>query len=92
MSGVPISSPTIWQFLFNFMDNNAICSLYAAWAALAIKDIDINEKTQGSMKYIWLAIVYLVPFLGVLIYHLAGPSKISRGLKSEQFLVDNLAT
>ena len=55
--------------------------LYAAWAALAIKDIDTNEKVQGGMKYVWLAVVYLVPFLGVLTYHLAGPSNISRGMK-----------
>ena len=81
MSGVPISSPTIWQLIFQLYGYLMPFVLYAAWAALAIKDIDINEKTQGSMKYIWLAIVYLVPFLGVLIYHLAGPSKISRGLK-----------
>jgi plastocyanin len=81
MSGVPISSPTIWQLLFQLYGYLMPFVLYAAWAALAIKDIDVNEKTQGSMKYIWLAIVYLVPFLGVLIYHLAGPSKISRGLK-----------
>ena len=81
MSGVPISSPTIWQLLFQLYGYLMPFVLYAAWAALAIKDIDINEKTQGSMKYIWLAIVYLVPFLGVLIYHLAGPSKISKGLK-----------
>ena len=81
MSGVPISSPTIWQLIFQLYGYLMPFVLYAAWAALAIKDIDINEKTQGSLKYIWLAIVYLVPFLGVLIYHLAGPSKISRGLK-----------
>ena len=81
MSGVPISSPTIWQLLFQLYGYLMPFVLYAAWAALAIKDIDVNEKTQGSMKYVWLAIVYLVPFLGVLIYHLAGPSKISRGLK-----------
>jgi len=24
--------------------------LYAAWAALAIKDIDSNERVKGSMK------------------------------------------
>ena len=81
MSGVPISSPTIWQLLFQLYGYLMPFVLYAAWAALAIKDIDVNEKTQGSMKYVWLAIVYLIPFLGVLIYHLAGPSKISRGLK-----------
>ena len=81
MSGVPISSPTLWQLLFQLYGYLMPFVLYAAWAALAIKDIDTNEKVQGGMKYIWLAVVYLVPFLGVLTYHLAGPSNISRGMK-----------
>ena len=81
MSGVPISSPTLWQLLFQLYGYLMPFVLYAAWAALAIKDIDTNEKVQGGMKYVWLAVVYLVPFLGVLTYHLAGPSNISRGMK-----------
>jgi hypothetical protein len=55
--------------------------LYAAWAALAIKDIDSNKRVNGSMKYVWLGVVYLVPFFGVLVYHLVGPSAISRSMK-----------
>ena len=81
MSGVPISSPTIWQLLFQLYGYLMPFVLYAAWAALAIKDIDSNERVKGSMKYIWLGVVYLVPFLGVLVYHLAGPSEISRSMK-----------
>jgi hypothetical protein len=81
MSGVPISSPTLWQLLFQLYGYLMPFVLYAAWAALAIKDIDTNEKVQGGMKYVWLAIVYLVPFFGVLTYHLAGPSNISRAMK-----------
>ena len=49
--------------------------------ALAIKDIDSNDRVNGSMKYVWLGVVYLVPFFGVLVYHLAGPSAISRSMK-----------
>ena len=81
MSGVPISSPTLWQLLFQLYGYLMPFVLYAAWAALAIKDIDTNDKVQGGMKYVWLAIVYLVPFFGVLAYHLAGPSNISRAMK-----------
>ena len=81
MSGVPISSPTIWQLLFQLYGYLMPFVLYAAWAALAIKDIDSNERVKGSMKYIWLGVVYLVPFLGVLVYHLVGPSAISRSMK-----------
>ena len=81
MSGVPITSPNVWQLLFQLYGYLMPFVLYAAWAALAIKDIDSNEKVKGSGKYMWLAIVYLVPFFGVLIYHLAGPSAISRSTK-----------
>jgi len=81
MSGVPITSPNVWQLLFQLYGYLMPFVLYAAWAALAIKDIDSNEKVEGSGKYMWLAIVYLVPFFGVLIYHLAGPSAISRSTK-----------
>ena len=81
MSGVPITSPNVWQLLFQLYGYLMPFVLYAAWAALAIKDIDSNERVEGSGKYMWLAIVYLVPFFGVLIYHLAGPSAISRSTK-----------
>ena len=81
MSGVPISSPTIWQLLFQLYGYLMPFVLYAAWAALAIKDIDSNQRVNGSMKYVWLGVVYLVPFFGVLVYHLAGPSAISRSMK-----------
>jgi len=81
MSGVPITSPNVWQLLFQLYGYLMPFVLYAAWAALAIKDIDSNDKVQGGSKYMWLAIVYLVPFFGVLIYHLAGPSLISRSTK-----------
>ena len=59
---------------------NAVC-VVRCLGALAIKDIDSNERVSGSMKYIWLGIVYLVPFFGVLVYHLVGPSAISRSMK-----------
>ena len=81
MSGVPISNPNVWQLLFQLYGYLMPFVLYAAWAALAIKDIDSNDRVKGKGKYMWLAIVYLVPFFGVLIYHLAGPSAISRSTK-----------
>jgi plastocyanin len=81
MSGVPISNPNVWQLLFQLYGYLMPFVLYAAWAALAIKDIDSNDRVKGKGKYMWLVIVYLVPFFGVLIYHLAGPSAISRSTK-----------
>ena len=81
MSGVPISSPSIWQLLFQLYGYLMPFVLYAAWTALALYDLNTNEQVSGGKRYIWLAVVFLVPFFGVLAYHLVGPSSISKTMK-----------
>jgi polyferredoxin len=44
-------------------------------------DLNTNKQVEGAKKYIWLAVVFLVPFFGVLAYHLIGPSYISKTMK-----------
>ena len=81
MSGVPISSPSIWQLLFQLYGYLMPFVLYAAWTALALYDLNTNNQVSGGRRYMWLAIVFLVPFFGVLAYHLVGPSSISKTMK-----------
>lgn len=81
MSGVPISSPSIWQLLFQLYGYLMPFVLYAAWTALALYDLNTNNQVSGGRRYLWLAIVFLVPFFGVLAYHLVGPSSISKTMK-----------
>ena len=81
MSGVPISSPSIWQLLFQLYGYLMPFVLYAAWTALALYDLNTNNQVAGGKRYLWLAIVFLVPFFGVLAYHLIGPSSISKTMK-----------
>ena len=81
MSGVPISSPSIWQLLFQLYGYLMPFVLYSAWTALALYDLNTNKQVEGAKKYIWLAVVFLVPFFGVLAYHLIGPSSISKTMK-----------
>ena len=81
MSGVPISSPSIWQLLFQLYGYLMPFVLYAAWTALALYDLNTNNQVSGGRKYMWLALVFLVPFFGVLAYHLVGPSSISKTMK-----------
>ena len=81
MTGVPISSPSIWQLLFQLYGYLMPFVLYAAWTALALYDLNTNNQVAGGKRYLWLAIVFLVPFFGVLAYHLIGPSSISKTMK-----------
>ncbi|MCH1415444.1 MAG: right-handed parallel beta-helix repeat-containing protein [Candidatus Actinomarina sp.] len=81
MSGVPISSPSIWQLLFQLYGYLMPFVLYAAWTALALYDLNTNNQVSGGRRYVWLALVFLVPFFGVLAYHLVGPSSISKTMK-----------
>ena len=80
MSGVPISSPSIWQLLFQLYGYLMPFVLYAAWTALALNDLNSKEMSS-SKKYLWLGIVFLVPFFGVLAYHLIGPSSVTKSMK-----------
>ena len=81
MSVVPISSPSIWQLLFQLYGYLMPFVLYAAWTALALYDLNTNNQVSGGRRYMWLALVFLVPFFGVLAYHLVGPSSISKTMK-----------
>ena len=55
--------------------------LYAAWTALALYDLNTNNQVAGGKRDLWLAIVFLVPFFGVLAYQSIGPSSISKTMK-----------
>ena len=81
MSGIPVSSPTLWQLMFQMYGYFMPFFLFAAWSAMALWDVNTNEKTQGKNRYIWLLVIFLIPFFGVLYYHLFGPSKIDRSMK-----------
>ena len=47
MSGVPISSPSIWQLLFQLYGYLMPFVLYAAWTALALYDLNTNNQVFG---------------------------------------------
>ena len=81
MSGIPVSSPTLWQLMFQMYGYFMPFVLFAAWSAMALWDVNINDKTQGRSRYLWLAVIFLIPFFGVIYYHLFGPSSISRSMK-----------
>lgn len=50
--------------------------LYAAWVALALWDLARRDDVSKTASVGWIAAILIVPFLGVIAYHILGKSKI----------------
>jgi hypothetical protein len=48
--------------------------LYAAWVSLALWDLARRDDLGRTATIAWILVVLVVPFLGVLAYHIAGRS------------------
>ena len=55
--------------------------LYAAWVAISLWDLVRREELAAGTRYGWMTAVLLVPFLGPVLYLLAGRSPIPRGTR-----------
>jgi hypothetical protein len=74
--GVTLASATsvffgLYAYLLPFV-------LYAAWVALAFWDLARRDDLSKGQTIGWVAVILLVPFLGVIIYHLFAKSLIPR--------------
>ena len=72
--GVLVSSATsvffgLYAYLLPFV-------LYAAWVAIALWDLTRRSDLGRAGVVAWMAVILLVPFLGVMAYYLAGRSTI----------------
>jgi plastocyanin len=50
--------------------------LYAAWVAIALWDLARREDLGRGATIAWTAMILVVPFIGVIVYHIAGKSPI----------------
>lgn len=50
--------------------------LYAAWVAIALSDLARRTDLSRLGTVLWIAVILLVPFLGVVLYYLVGRSQI----------------
>jgi len=66
-----------FEVLLGFYTYYLPLALYSAWLSVATWDIVRRSKMNGRARVGWLAIVYLIPVLGPLVYYLAGRSEIS---------------
>ena len=82
MSGVPITEPTFWTFVFSLWAYFLPLALVGAWMALAIWDIvRRQDEMSKGMTIAWYAIILLIPIIGVMAYFVLGKSKIEPWLR-----------
>jgi len=82
VSGVPITEPTFWTFVFSLWAYFLPLALVGAWMALAIWDIvRRQDEMSKGMTITWYAIILLVPIIGVMAYFVFGKSMIEPWLR-----------
>jgi len=82
VSGVPVSQPTPWTVLFSLYAYFLPLALMGTWMALAVWDLVRRQEELGKATTIlWMAVVFLVPFLGVVLYYVFGRSTIPAWLR-----------
>ena len=77
VSGVPITEPTFWTFVFTLWGYFLPLALVGAWIGLAIWDmVKRNEEMGKGVIVGWFAVILLIPILGVITYHAFTKSSI----------------
>ncbi|MFC2153275.1 PLDc N-terminal domain-containing protein [Actinomycetota bacterium] len=77
VSGIPVTEPTVWTFIFSVWAYFLPLALVGAWIALAIWDMvrRADDMARG-MVILWFFVILLVPILGVIAYFIVGRSQI----------------
>jgi plastocyanin len=70
--GVPILAASPWQLVFALYGYLLPFVLYAAWTSLALWDLARRTDLGRGATIAWIAVVLVVPFLGVIAYHVLG--------------------
>lgn len=81
MFGVPILASSAWQLVFGIYGYLLPFVLYAAWTSLALWDLARREDLGRPATVAWVLAILVVPFLGVVAYHVAGRPKIPGWLR-----------
>jgi len=82
VSGVPILAASPWQLVFALYGYLLPFVLYAAWTSLAFWDLARRDDLGRGAILAWIAVVLLVPFLGVIAYHVLGRPKLPGWLRA----------
>ena len=80
--GVPILAASPWQLVFALYGYLLPFVLYAAWTSLALWDLARRDDLRRGAAIGWIAVILLVPFLGVIAYHVLGRPKLPAWLRA----------
>jgi plastocyanin len=80
--GVPILAASPWQLVFALYGYLLPFVLYAAWTSLALWDLARRDDIGRGAAIGWIAVVLLVPFLGVIAYHVLGRPRLPAWLRA----------
>ena len=73
--------PGVFQLAFNLYGYLLPFLLLATWSVLALWDIARREDVTPARGIGWVAIIFVVPFLGAIAYHVLGGSRIPAWLR-----------
>ena len=68
VSGLPLLATGFWSVLFGLYAYLLPFVLLAAWVALALWDLARRHDLSRAATIVWVAVVLLVPFAGVVVY------------------------
>jgi hypothetical protein len=80
--GVPLLAASPWQLLFALYGYLLPVVLYAAWTSLALWDLARRDDLGRGAAIAWIAVILLVPFLGVIAYHVLGRPRLPAWLRA----------
>ena len=77
VSGIPVTEPTLWTFIFSVWAYFLPLALVGAWIALAIWDmVRRQDEMSRTAMIIWFFVILLIPIVGVILYFAFGGSSI----------------
>jgi hypothetical protein len=80
LGGLGLATP-FFEVILGFYLYYLPLALYAAWLSVATWDIVRREKLSGAARIGWLALVFLVPVIGPIVYYALGRSQIQRSTR-----------
>ena len=80
--GVPLLATSPWQLVFALYGYLLPFVLYAAWTSLALWDLARRDDLGRGAAVGWIAVVLVVPFLGVIAYHVLGRPRLPAWLRA----------
>lgn len=82
VSGIPITRPTFWTFIFATWAYFLPLAIVGAWIALAIWDmVKRQDEMSKGLMIAWFFVILLIPSLGVMLYFIFGRSAIPGWLR-----------